>query len=1838
MTQTDPGRPRAGSILVIFLAFLLVRGLVQAAPTHELVSSFDVMPQNPGASSLVLGPDGNLWGAAESGGAYGFGAIFKVMADGSGWQPVLSFSGTGAVNKGRNPQGTMVHDGVGWLWGTTQSGGTSNMGTIFKMEVSTGTLTTVVSFTGNGLSEKGSQPVAGLMNDGQGNFWGTTQRGGAQDFGTVFRLNASTGELITVVEFTGNGAVNAGSLPKSKLIADGAGFLWGTTSTGGSMGLGTVFKIEVATGILTTLVEFTGNGAGNRGSQPSGGLVDDGMGNLWGTTTAGGTLNHGTIFKIDISSGALTTVIDFTNNGQMNRGRTPSAGLMRAPSGQLWGTTYNGGGGGVGTVFRLDPVSGVLTTRIDFTYNSGFNKGGYPLSGLTIDGAGMLWGTTRYGGPVGLGTVFRLNPDEIVLSTRVDFTDAVLSKRGRGAYGGLLSDASGSLWGTTANGGATGSGVIYKLEAGAAVPTPMVDFGTSAQVPGGYSYTGLTSDGAGNLWGVTQGGGPSGSGTVFKMNATTGAIETVVIFSGNGPANKGAYPSGALVSDGVGFFWGTTVQGGAGNRGTLFKLNAATGELTTLVEFTGNGATDRGANPYGALASDSQGNFWGSTAGGGMDGFGTIFKFHPGTGVLTTLIDFTNIIGANRGANPWGALVNDGAGSFWGTTQAGGAGDFGTIFKIDENTGTLTTILDFTRTGAVNKGASPSAPLFYDGAGFFWGTTRQGGLNDAGTIFKVEAATGVLTTVLLFNGVGTQAGAGSSPGYGALLRQPDGHLYGVTAGGGPGGGGTIFRLRFGPTPVTEPASSIAYTIATLHGTVNPNGDGDTTVFFEYSTSPTFSGALQTEAIIIPNGNTATPVSAAVTELSASTTYYYRIRAANAGNAVPQVGAPVSFTTLANSTPVVTLVGGNPATIEAALAYADPGATATDEEDGPLTPTLIFNGVLPSMVGTYAVTWQATDEVGSTGSATRTVNVVDTTPPALILPGDVFAAVGATMADEPDGTVVNYPSAIATDIVGVATLTYSHPSGSLFPVGSTNVTVTAQDVSGNLAMGNFTVTVTVSEGMSGWRETHFGVANNIGDAADLADPNRNGIQNLLEYALNGDPTAPPGAPTPKPVLGRSADNRLQLTFPRYLDRTDVNLIVVAADSLAGPWTNLAASNGGSAFQVAASGAGVVETGTGLMRQVTVTDLFPVTDPAHPQRFLRLKVLLTNAAPGVLLIGQDTLTIEASTAYTDPGATAMDLEDGSLTPVISANSVVANVVGSYAVTWQATDASGSVSSATRAVTVVDTTAPELTAPAAIIAEATSAAGAVVNYGAALATDVVGVSSLTYSQPSGSVFALGTTEVTVTAVDAAGNSTSATFNVTVEDTTPPQVVVPGAIFAEAASSAGAAVNYGAAMATDAVGVASLTYSQPSESVFPLGTTTVAVTALDAAGNSATRTFDVTVRDTTPPALTLPGNVIAEATSATGAIVSYGAPLASDLVGVAALNSTPASGSHFPMGTTVVTVTASDGAGNVSSSTFSVLVQDTTAPMVVPPGNVFVNAGGPGGTVVNFPPATATDIVGVTGVSYSQDSGSLFVGGRTVVVVTATDAAGNVGTGSFQVEVNLPPEGGLLSASPTAGLQQGDVVRLSATGWTDVQGPLTYEFFFEGASLGFAAPTSQFDLIAPAPGTYATRVRVTDALGAFIDTDLDLTVFPGVASWRHTYFGTTADEGDAADLSDPNKNGLVNLVEYALNGDPWAPVTTAALVPTLSRSGDNRLQLSFQRYLDRTDLTLSIVAADSVSGPWTELATSVAGAPLVALEPGATVSETGSGAARQVTVTDPFPVTDPAHPQRLLRLKVRR
>src|SRR6266568_640505 len=257
--------------------------------------------------------------------------------------------------------------------------------------------------------------------------------------------------------------------------------------------------------------------------------------------------------------------------------------------------------------------------------------------------------------------------------------------------------------------------------------------------------------------------------------------------------------------------------------------------------------------------------------------------------------------------------------------------------------------------------------------------------------------------------------------------------------------------------------------------------------------------------------------------------------------------------------------------------------------------------------------------------------------------------------------------------------------------------------------------------------------------------------------------------------------------------------------------------------------------------------------------------------------------------------------------------------------------------------------------------------------------------------------------------GNIAAYLFLVTSQttSTTPPSLSLPTSITAEATGPSGAAVTF-AATATDVVdGTDPVTCSPPSGSIFPLGTTTVNCSATDSVGNTSTGSFTVTVADTTPPTLQLPSSITKEATGPSGAVVSYGASATDNVDGTDPVTCSRASGSIFPLGTTTVTCSATDTAGNTSTGSFTVTVVDTTPPTLQLPSSIIKEATGPSGAVVSYGASATDNVDGTDPVTCSRASGSIFPLGTTTVTCSATDSVGNTSTGSFTVTVadTTPP-----------------------------------------------------------------------------------------------------------------------------------------------------------------------------------------------------------------------------------------
>lgn len=887
----------AAAISLIFSPALL-SPVAHAAPVAEVVSPFSLAAYTP-VEGLVKGPDGNYWGTTISGGPANDGTIYRMKPDGT-WEVVIFFDDAGTQHRGRTPCGRLTFDGQGNLWGATSIGGENNRGTVFKYNITSGAFTTVHHFR-IVIPNRIVDPQTGLTPDGKGFMWGTTPS-------AIYKINIASGAMTPVLSFSGTIGPNKGLGVYAELTHDGGDYLWGCTQSGGTADRGTIFKVNVNTGALTTVVELTGNSGAAKGSYPSAPLYQDASGYLWGTTVYGGTQGLGTVYKIHATSGQFTTVAEFTGDSGAMRGENPVSTLTPADDGTLWGVTSRGGFlFSIGTIFKVNPATGITTMVLDFPDSQAPLLGRYPKGDLTNMGDGFMMGIASQGGGLppntGGGTIYKVNTSTAAATNLAWFTDAGTSNIGREPWAGLVTGSDGLLWGGTSGGGRSGCGCIFKCDPLTGLRTTVVEFtGVEGNAIGSRPIADLVPDGRGTIWGTTQGGGINDRGTLFKINEQTGALTTVFQF---GQWSTGKYPTG-LTLDSAGFLWGTLGwDGGNSDYGGIYRVHPPSGTVTLMVSFTRNGTENKGSNPFAALYDDGAGFLWGSTSSGGTNDLGTLFKFEKSTWRLTTLVSFTGAGGAFRGACPSGKLVDDGAGFLWGTTYGGTTGltgSLGSIFKIAKATGAFTHVLDFTGNGVTNKGSSPFGGLAPDGQGSLWGLTNKGGPNDSGTIFKVGIATGILSTQVILD-----RAHGIEPRFVTLCKYPaDGHFYGTTQYAGPQGAGTIFRVRLGPTPVTQAATLVTSTTATIHGTITPNGS-PTTVSFEYGTAPDLTGATTVQVASGANGSTPLAYSRALTGLLPKTTYYYRITGTNAENPVAQKGRTLSFRTKSDDATLANLL-------------------------------------------------------------------------------------------------------------------------------------------------------------------------------------------------------------------------------------------------------------------------------------------------------------------------------------------------------------------------------------------------------------------------------------------------------------------------------------------------------------------------------------------------------------------------------------------------------------------------------------------------------------------------------------------------------------------------------------------------------------------------------------------------------------------------------------------------------------------------------------------------------------------------------------------------------------------
>ena len=379
--------------------------------------------------------------------------------------------------------------------------------------------------------------------------------------------NAAASERV-LYTFSGGGD---GGNPATGIVFDGSGNAYGTTVGGGSSACGTVFELSPGgSGSYRQSVLYS-FACGADGKAPHGGVTIGPDGNLYGTTVAGGTGSCsgdfcGTVFEV--TARGETVLHDFTGG---NDGFGPGGAVVFDSSGNMYGTTPDGGAYSAGTVYELTPGRKGWRERVIHAFTGGSDGSTGSLGPLLVDASGDLYGVTELGGAHGAGTVFRMSPrgrggwDFRTLYAFAGSPDAAFP------YGGLIAGANGALYGTTYYGGQTGAGAVFELRPQRHGWRERVLYGFSGAADGGSPTGTLAFEGSGNLLGTTSAGGNASCscGVVFSLGVTSRRERVLHQFAGG---SDGEYPYYALAPDGAGNFLASTVAGGTGGQGTIFEV------------------------------------------------------------------------------------------------------------------------------------------------------------------------------------------------------------------------------------------------------------------------------------------------------------------------------------------------------------------------------------------------------------------------------------------------------------------------------------------------------------------------------------------------------------------------------------------------------------------------------------------------------------------------------------------------------------------------------------------------------------------------------------------------------------------------------------------------------------------------------------------------------------------------------------------------------------------------------------------------------------------------------------------------------------------------------------------------------------------------------------------------------------------------------------------------------------------------------------------------------------------------------------------------------------------
>ena len=611
------------------------------------IFNFDgVNGMNP-VGGLLQGPDGYLYGATSGGGSGKSGVIFKINVDGTGFQKLIEFDG---VNKGSVPTGVPLIASNSILYGMTTGGGQNGAGVIYSVNTNGSNFSKLRDFPSSAVPV----PVGGLIQAADGNLYGLTYFGGTTDEGQLFRMSTNGSGYTGILNFTGNNQVH----PIGGLFQASDGFLYGVFESG------RIFKSTIA-GANFSIVAFSG--IDDYGTLPA--LYETSTSEIIGINTVGGANNKGYLFKLSSGGSGYTSIFDFdTDKGFYQSMQDLSSTVTEMLPGTLLGSVNMGGASNNGVIFKLT-LGGTYTKLTEFPVEAQFPRSQL-LSGLD----GSLYGITEYGGSKGFGTIFKIKADGTGYTKLFEFTGSATGSYPRG---NLVRNATGTLFGTTNQGGINNSGVVFKIN-------------------------------------------PDGSG-FSKLHDFDDFVNTVAL--------NGASPEAGLALGSDGDLYGTTSVGGTAPAfGVIFKVKQEGTNFTKLFDFS----SASGRFVLGTMLQIGTSDLMVVTRNGGVNNKGVLFKIGMNGSGFAKLLDFDGI----NGSLPTDGLLKASNGFLYGTTWIGGANDAGVVYRVAADGTNFAKLLDFE---TLTKGSKPLRTTLAEGPdGFLYGTCSKGGINDLGTIYKIK--------------------------------------------------------------------------------------------------------------------------------------------------------------------------------------------------------------------------------------------------------------------------------------------------------------------------------------------------------------------------------------------------------------------------------------------------------------------------------------------------------------------------------------------------------------------------------------------------------------------------------------------------------------------------------------------------------------------------------------------------------------------------------------------------------------------------------------------------------------------------------------------------------------------------------------------------------------------------------------------------------------------------------------------------------------------------------------------------------------------------------------------